>query len=131
MAFDPRLPETRRVLSDCTISYNGAYYSVPYLLVGKRLTVKADLRKAEIEIFDGARNVASHGLVEKGQRVMIEEHIAELRKPRWDRVRGRQAKAGSPVAPSRPKTQLVAWPDVPVATREIGDYLNLIEEVAR
>ncbi len=84
MAFDPRLPETRRVLSDCTISYNGAYYSVPYLLVGKRLTVKADLRKAEIEIFDGVRKVASHGLVEKGRRVIIEEHIAELRKPRWD-----------------------------------------------
>lgn len=131
VAFDPRLPETRRVLSDCTISYNGAYYSVPYLLVGKRLTVKADLRKAEIEIFDGARKVGSHGLVEKGQRVIIEEHIAELRKPRWDRVRGKQAKAGPGVAPSTPKAQLVAWPEVPVATREIGDYLKLIEEVAR
>jgi transposase len=129
IAFDPRLAETRRVLSDCTISYHAAYYSVPYRLVGKRLTVKADPRQGEIEIFDGAEKVAAHSLVEKGRRVIVEDHIAELRKPRWDRVRRPQASAPAHSSPSA-GAQLVAWPVVPVAERSINDYLNLIEEVA-
>lgn len=131
IAFDPRLAETRRVLSDCTISYHAAYYSVPYRLVGKRLTVKADSRKGEIEIFDGAEKVAAHGLVEKGRRVIVEDHIAELRKPRWDRVRRPQALAKAQAEPAALNAQLVAWPQVPVAERSISDYLNLIEEVGR
>lgn len=90
--FDPRLPETRQVLSDCTISYHAVYYSVPYQLVGKRLTVKTDPRIGQIEIFDGADIVATHQQAAKGQRVIVEEHIADLRKPRWDRLR----RAGAP-----------------------------------
>jgi transposase len=129
IAFDPRLPETRRVLSDCTISYRAAYYSVPSRLVGKRLTVKADLRRGEIEVFDGLEKVAAHSLVEKGGRVIIEDHIAELRKPRWDRVRARSSSRQGE-KPEAPSAQLVVWPQVQVAQRPIGDYLNLIEEVA-
>lgn len=130
LPFDPRLPETRRVLSDCTISYQAAYYSVPCKLVGKRLTVKCDQRRGEIEIFDGVEPVAAHRLASKGQRVIIEEHIAELRRPRWDRVRSRRAVKPQP-APAAPAAQLVAWPQVPVIQRPMVDYVNLIEEVAQ
>ena len=38
--FDPRLPETRRVLSDCVVSFQGAKYSVPHVHVGSKVTVK-------------------------------------------------------------------------------------------
>jgi transposase len=134
VAFDPRPAETRRVLSDCTISYGAAYYSVPHLLVGKRLTVKCDLQRAEIEIFDGAEKVAAHRLAPQGQRVIIEDHIAELRRPRWDRVRQGCRQATTPndrPSSDTPPAQLIAWPVVPVLERPIGDYLKLIEEVAR
>lgn len=80
--FDPRLVETRRVLSDCTISYQGAYYSVPYLLVGKKVTVKADPHTGKLAVFDGLTQVAAHQAAPKGQRIVIEEHIAPLRRPR-------------------------------------------------
>jgi transposase len=130
VAFDPRLAETRRVLSDCTISYRAAYYSVPYKLVGKRLTVKCDQRRGEIEIFDGVEPVTAHRLAPKGQRVIVEDHIAELRRPRWDRVRSRRAVKPQP-SPTASGAQLVAWPQVPVVQRPMVDYLNLIEEVAQ
>lgn len=129
VAFDPRLPETRRALSDCTISYQAAWYSVPHQLVGKRLTIKTDPRSGKIEIFDGADPVATHQQAAKGQRIILEEHIAELRRPRWDRLRRGETRRIDSAAPSAP--QLVAWPQVAVAERPIADYLSLIEEVAR
>lgn len=42
VVFDPRVPEPRRVLSDCTVSLEGTRYSVPYRHVGTRVIVKAD-----------------------------------------------------------------------------------------
>ena len=129
LPFDPRLPETRRVLSDCTISYQGAYYSVPHLLVGKHVTVKIDPRTDRMEIFDGADRVAEHRQAARGQRVIVEEHIADLRKPRWDRLK----RSGKPAAHSEPTAgpQLVPWPQLPVVTRPIADYTRLIEEVSQ
>ena len=129
LPFDPRLPETRRVLSDCTISYQGSYYSVPHLLVGKQVTVKIDPRTERMEIFDGADRVAEHWQAARGQRILVEEHIADLRKPRWDRLK----RTGAPTANSGPVPgpQLVPWPQLPVVTRPIADYARLIEEVAQ
>lgn len=119
--FDPRLPETRRALSDCTISYQGAYYSVPWRLVGRRLTVKRDARG--IEIFDGAEKVAQHQIAPKGARVIVEDHIAELRRPRFERIRHRRFRSHS--------SELVPRPEVTVMQRPIDHYQALIEEVAR
>lgn len=123
LPFDPRLPETRRALSDCTISYRAAYYSVPWRLVGKRLTVKCDVRG--IEIFDGAEKVAQHQIAPKGARVIVEEHIAELRRPRFDRVRRRKP------AVRNQSSELIPRPEVTVIQRPIDHYQMLIEEVAR
>lgn len=91
--FDPRVPETRQVFSDCTIAYHGAHYSVPYHLVGKRLTVKVDPDGACLEIFDGADWVARHLVVAKGQRAIQASHAQALRQARWDRVHARRASA--------------------------------------
>jgi transposase len=123
--FDIRVPETRRVLSDCVVSYGGAYYSVPYELVGQRVTVKADPRRPRLEIFDAERLVASHALVAKGERSMVEAHIAELRRPRWDRVRQRQP--APPPQPEPQPPQLVTWTRVAVAVRPIEEYADILE----
>lgn len=126
--FDPRVPETRRVLSDCTISYRGAYYSVPYTLVGKQLTLKAEPSGTAIDLFEGATWIVHHRCVAKGQRVLVEDHIAPLRQARWDRVA--QRKAAAPVRTEKPATPtLVVWPQVGVAHRSVQEYATLIEEV--
>jgi transposase len=125
--FDPRLVEVRRVLSDCTISYRGARYSVPYTLVGKRLIVKADPHGRDFEVFDGCRRIESYPILPKGESLIVEEHIAPLRRARWDRVTASALKAVP--SPATPKS-LVPWPSVPVAQRSILEYAELVE-VAR
>jgi transposase len=124
--FDPRIPETRRVLSDCVISYGATYYSVPHRLVGTRVTVKADPRKPHIDVFDKDELVASHDLGKKGERVIVEEHVAELRKPRFDRLRQRPEASERLVSPIE-LPQLVSWPRVAVAQRPIDDYASVME----
>jgi transposase len=123
-AFDPRLPETRTVLSDCTVSFHGAFYSVPYLLVGSKVIVKADPWGRELEIFAGADRVAGHRLLAHQQRSIVEEHVAELRRPRFDRLRRRAA--GPPAKPPAPEPTLVAWPRVEVPLRPIEEYLQAL-----
>lgn len=129
VAFDWRLPETRRVLSDCTISWQGAHYSVPCQLVGKRLTVKLDVRTQVFEVFDAATMVARHTPVAKGQRVIIPEHIAPLLQPRGDRLRRRPG--DKPASRRAAEPQLIAWPQVAVTVRSLSEYQQLIEEVGR
>jgi hypothetical protein len=82
-----------------------------------------------MEVFDGADRVAEHRQAARGQRVIVEEHIADLRKPRWDRLK----RAGKPATHSAPAPgpQLVPWPQLPVFTRPIADYTRLIEEVSQ
>ncbi len=120
--FDPRVPESRHVLADCTVSYHAAFYSVPHRLVGSRVTVKADPLRDVLEIFSGADRVARHALVGKGQRSLAEEHLAALRRPRWERARQTVA---SPAIVSHPQAALhglVAWPRVDVPLRPIEEY---------
>lgn len=123
-AFDPRWPESRRVLSDCTVSYHGARYSVPYPRVGSVVTVKADPLGRTLEIFAGAEPVATHPRLARGQRCIREEHVADLRKPRWERVR-RQAPSTRPSEPLKAPepVSLVSWPTVEVEQRPIEHYV--------
>ncbi|MEW6300143.1 MAG: IS21 family transposase [Thermodesulfobacteriota bacterium] len=127
--FAPRLPETRQVWSDCTISYRGAHYSVPHYLVGKRLTVKAGPDETHLEIFDGAECVATHRGVAKGQREILEAPVQALRHARRDRVRARSCPPPAAVAASPPTPPLIVWPQVTVEHRSIQAYATLIEEV--
>lgn len=126
--FDERLPETRRVLMDCVISYRGAYYSTPHTLVGRKVTVKAGSKEPIIDIYDGCDLVATHRLTMKGQRSVVDQHIAQLRRPRWERTVGHN-KAQRTQQAARPsdERQLVVWPDLPVELRPIEEYANAME----
>lgn len=121
VGFDPRVPEIRRVLSDCTVSLQGARYSVPYLHVGSRVVVKADPLGDQLEIFAGVECVARHRQAPKGTRVIVEEHVAELRRPRFERLRARAKKSGR-VAPLQPARTLVPWPAAEVEQRDMAAY---------
>lgn len=126
--FDPRIPEPRRVFSDCTISYQAARYSVPFRLVGASVIVKADPKAPTIEIFHAAASVASHTLVGRGQRSIQEEHVADLRRARWDRFRLKIDKTQPPASPcsQSPRHSLVPWPSADVAQRPILEYVAAI-----
>lgn len=124
ITFDPRVPEPRRVLSDCTVSLAGARYSVPYRHVGTQVIVKADPLGEQIEIFAGAECIATHARAPKGVRVIVEEHVAELRRPRFERLQTRAARrAALPVAGSR---SVVPWPLARVEQRDIAAYAEAI-----
>ncbi len=123
VAFDPRVPEIRRVLSDCTVSLNGARYSVPYVHVGRHVVVKADPLGASVEIFAGADRVAHHVRAPHGTWVIVEEHVAELRRPRFDRLRERAQRSRS----RSPETRsIVTWPRATVEQRDIAAYAEAV-----
>ncbi len=124
VAFDVRLAEPRRVLRDCTVSYRGAYYSVPARLAGARVIVKAAPAGDVIEIVHLDESVAVHPVIPKGQRRVLEEHVAVLRRPRWDRLRKPKPE---PVSPPPPVPALVVWPRVTVENRPIEDYAALVD----
>jgi transposase len=121
VAFDPRVAEIRRVLSDCTVSLAGARYSVPYVHVGRRVVLKADPLGDQLEIFAGAECVARHALAPRGTRTVREEHVAELRRPRFERLRERAAKTTPATMPPTPRS-VVPWPLERVAQRDIAAY---------
>ena len=125
VAFDPRVPEIRRVLSDCTVSLNGARYSVPYVHVGKHVVVKADPLGEQLEVFAGAECVARHARAPHGTWVVLEEHVAELRRPRFERLRERATKRRPASAP--PETlSVIAWPLDQVEQRDIAAYAEAV-----
>ena len=125
VAFDPRGTELRRVLSDCTVSLNGARYSVPYVHVGRRVVVKADPLGSGIEIFAGAERVACHTRAPHGTWVVVEEHVAELRRPRFDRLRERAQRLRPTPTPPEPRS-LVTWPLAEVEQRDIAAYAEAV-----
>ena len=125
VVFDPRVPEIRRVLSDCTISLNGARYSVPFVHVGARVIVKVDPLGSDLEIFAGAECVARHALAPHGARVVVEEHVAELRRPRFERLRARVSVSWA--IPVPPETlSVVKWPAARVEQRDINEYAEAV-----
>ena len=125
VAFDPRVPEIRRVLSDCTVSLNGARYSVPFTHVGTHVIVKADPLGSGLEIFSGAECVARHARAPHGARVVVEEHVAELRRPRFERLRERAST--SRLIPAPPgMLSVVAWPAARVEQRDINEYAEAV-----
>jgi hypothetical protein len=123
VAFDPRVPESRRVLSDCTVRFEGAAYSVPFTHVGSRVTVKADVFGEELSIYARADLVARHRRADPGERVIVEEHVAELRRPRFERLRERAARAHKPAPATR---SIVPWPEVEVEQRSIAEYAEAV-----
>src|SRR5262249_26330530 len=100
-------------------------YSVPYQHVGQRVVVKADPLGEAIEIFAGTNCVAQHARAPKGTSVVIEEHVAELRRPRFERLRERAQKSAPTSAPPE-LLSLVAWPDATVEQRDIDAYAEAV-----
>jgi hypothetical protein len=105
------------------VSLGGARYSVPYVHVGSRVVAKRDPLGDTIEIFAGAECVARHQRAPKGARVIVEEHVAELRRPRFERLRERATRKRAAVPPHA----LVPWPlAAEVEQRDIAVYAQAV-----
>jgi hypothetical protein len=126
VGFDPRIPESRRVLADCTVSFQGSFYSVPPEHVGSRVVVKIDPLGDRIEIFAGTDLITEHVRVPKGQRSIREEHVAALRRPRLDRIRERLRPARKEPPLPNDLLSLVPWPRIAVEQRPIEEYAALV-----
>jgi hypothetical protein len=84
--------------------------------------VKIDPLGEAIEIFSAADRVAEHRRARKGERVIVEDHVAALRRPRLERLRERSGKTRAKRAGRFGLLSPVGWPAVEVALRPIEEY---------
>ena len=85
-AYDTSYLEDRRVAKDCTLSYRGNRYSVPYRYAGKTVVVREPVAGGRIEIYRDITVIAEHRLA-AGRGVMVidaahYEGIEGQRRPR-------------------------------------------------
>lgn len=67
----------RKVSKDCFFSFEGNYYSVPYIYADKEINLK--IKDKKIEIYYRGRLIATHTLSEgKGKFIRDEEHFKGL-----------------------------------------------------
>jgi hypothetical protein len=126
--FDCRAMETRRVLREAMVAYDGNRYSVPARHVGELVTLKEDF-DGTVHFYLDADEVAVHPrLIGRGQRSIVPEHHAPLwdavsqlgkRRPRRPRDAGRAAEVS--VSLWRPSL-------VDVERRPLSSYQDLLEE---
>ena len=89
------------------------------------MIVKADPLGAGIEIFAGLECVAHHVRGARGARVIVEAHVADLRQPRFERLRARAERTAVNAAPLQTRS-LVPWPGATVEQRDIADYVAAV-----
>ncbi len=84
--YDTSYMEDRRVAKDCTLSYRGNRYSVPFRHAGKTLLVREPVAAGKIKIYRELEVVAEHRLAEgRGAMVLNPAHYAGLSERRVDR----------------------------------------------
>jgi transposase len=65
--YDPAVWKQARVARDCHLTFEGAYYSVPYRLVGAAVLIRGGTRT--VEVYDADHQlVATHSRVAAGER---------------------------------------------------------------
>jgi transposase len=125
--FDCRAMETRRVLREALVAYEGSRYSVPARHVGELVTVKEDL-DGTVHFYLDADEVAVHPrLSGRGQRSIIPEHHAPL----WEAVRqlGKRRLRWPRNAPLAAEASVSLWRPslVAVERRPLSSYQDLLE----
>jgi transposase len=95
--YDTSYMEDRCVAKDCTLSYRGNRYSVPFIHARKTVLVREPVVGGKIEIYSGIKVVAEHQLA-KGRGVMVIDpaHYKGLMDRRPDRV---PVKSPTPILP--------------------------------
>jgi hypothetical protein len=126
VGFDCRPIETRRVLREAVIAYEGNRYSVPAALVGDRVTVKEDF-DGTLHVYKDTAEVASHPkLMGRGGRAILPEHHAPL----WRALKQLgQGHTATQTACASAEASLSLWRPAIVAVerRPLAVYEGLLE----
>jgi transposase len=123
--FDCRPMETRRVLREAMVAWEGNRYSVPARLVGEMVTVKEDFDRT-LRVYAGADEVAAHPrLAGRGQRSVVPEHHAPLWKALSQLGQRRRAAATPPATTAA--VSLWRPPTISVERRPLKVYAALAE----
>jgi hypothetical protein len=78
-AYDTSYMEDRRVAKDCTLSYRGNRYSVPFRYAGKTVLVRESVKGGRIQIYSDIHVIAEHQLADgRGRIVLDPEHYQGL-----------------------------------------------------
>jgi transposase len=120
--FDCRTVETRRVLREALVAYEGNRYSVPDTQVGRTVTVKEGF-EGTLHVYADADEIAVHPKLRgRGQCSIQPEHHARL----WKAVQGLGGKHRRK-APAAAGTDVSLWrpPLVSVERRPLGVYAEL------
>ena len=122
LPFDCRTVETRRVLREALIAYEGNRYSVPDTHVGATVTVKEGF-EGTVHIYADADELAVHAkLSGRGQCSIQPEHHTRL----WKAVeRLGEKRRRQPVAAAGTEVSLWRPPLVSVERRPLGVYAEL------
>ena len=77
--YDTSYMEDRRVAKDCTLSYRGNRYSVPFRYAGKTVLVRESVKGGRIQIYSDIHVIAEHQLADgRGRMVLDPEHYQGL-----------------------------------------------------
>ena len=129
--FEPVLWKQAHVHRDVHVQVEGAFYSVPWRLVGKEVWVRVGQGQVAIHAADVL--VATHARAQRGQRVTVDAHLPEHRGP-W-RHRSKEhwiAKArGMGVEVERLVSDIFAADDVLQQLRKVQAVVRLLEGYPR
>lgn len=125
--FDCRAIETRRVLREALVAYEGNRYSVPAHHVGELVTLKEDF-DGTLHFYRDADEVAVHPRLKgRGQRSIVPEHHAPL----WKAVAQlgkRRPRRSEPVSQEAQVSVSLWRPSlVAVERRPLSSYQDLLE----
>ena len=77
--YDTSYMEDRRVAKDCTLSYRGNRYSVPFRYAGKTVLVREPVKGGRIQVYSDIKVIAEHELADdRGRMVIDPEHYQGL-----------------------------------------------------
>jgi transposase len=84
--YDTSYMEDRRVAKDCTLSYRGNRYSVPFRHAGKTVVVREPVTGGKIEVYRDIAVIAEHRLAQgRGVMVIDPAHYEGIREQRRKR----------------------------------------------
>lgn len=84
--FEPVLWKEAKVHRDCYVILDGAFYSAPWRLIGRKLMLRAT--RTRVAIYADDVRIATHERGRRGERKTIEEHLPEGRRDYRERTRG-------------------------------------------
>jgi len=122
--YDTSLTSYRRSTKDCLVSYQGNYYSVPFVHAQQQLMLK-ETESGELFIFtlDGLEITRHYLTLGRHQRVVVAGHYDGLTV-----TSSRKRRTGAVQRPTRVPFDLA--PDAPqVETRSLGEYEHWLEAV--